>query len=200
MSNVEGMAAMGAPVVEEEGDGWEWAVVEVMGHRRHVGRCREVERFGAKMLRVDIPVAGEVANGWQTHFYAGSALFSYTVTDEASALKANKPVQSPAVYRIGYQSPVDDLYGSDDHYDEEDSVERARAESSGLRVVQALREYFPERFLASEEITPERIAALRGDLDLARQQGVLFRPDEAQAPYEVGPGQSTYDEPVRRDG
>ena len=39
-----------------ESDGWEWAVLEVFGHRRHAGRIREVEQFGAKMVRVDIPI------------------------------------------------------------------------------------------------------------------------------------------------
>ena len=38
-----------------ENDGWEWAIVEIMGHRKHAGRIREEERFGAKMLRVDVP-------------------------------------------------------------------------------------------------------------------------------------------------
>jgi Protein of unknown function (DUF5131) len=37
-----------------EGEG-EWALVEVFGHRKHYGRAREVERFGTKMLRVDVP-------------------------------------------------------------------------------------------------------------------------------------------------
>lgn len=27
----------------------EWAIVEMMGHRRRAGRIEEVERFGAKM-------------------------------------------------------------------------------------------------------------------------------------------------------
>lgn len=78
-------------------DGWEWAVVEIFGHRRHVGRVREVERFGAKMLRVDIPLRGDPAeHGWTTHFYAGSSIFSFTITDEASALRANTPCEPPA--------------------------------------------------------------------------------------------------------
>ena len=48
----------------EDNDGWEWAIVEIFGHRRHAGRTREEERFGAKMLRIDIPVKGaHGANG-----------------------------------------------------------------------------------------------------------------------------------------
>ena len=36
-----------------------WAQVEIFGHRRHYGRISEVERFGAKLLRVDVPIATE---------------------------------------------------------------------------------------------------------------------------------------------
>lgn len=67
---------------------WEWAVVEIFGHRSHAGRAREEEKFGAKMLRIDVPLKGDPdANGWETHFYGGSSIFSYTLTDEASVMK-----------------------------------------------------------------------------------------------------------------
>ena len=81
----------------EPDDGWEWAVVEVMGHRRHAGRTREVERFGAKMVRVDVPTKGDPeAHGWTTHFYPGAALFSFTPCTREAALAANKPYEPPA--------------------------------------------------------------------------------------------------------
>ena len=67
------------PVAEAtpaEADGWSWAVLEVFGHRRHSGRVREEERFGAKMLRIDVPNQGDpAAHGWTTHLYGGSAIF-----------------------------------------------------------------------------------------------------------------------------
>lgn len=53
----------------------EWAVVEIMGHRQHAGLCQEVQRFGATMLRIDVP--GENGRFKATHFYGGSAIFSY---------------------------------------------------------------------------------------------------------------------------
>ncbi|TIR88700.1 MAG: hypothetical protein E5X19_22515, partial [Mesorhizobium sp.] len=34
---------------------FEWMMVEIFGHRSHWGRGIEVERFGAKMLRIDVP-------------------------------------------------------------------------------------------------------------------------------------------------
>lgn len=87
--------------VEVAKPGWEWAIVEIMGHRKHYGRTREVERFGAKMLRVDIPKDGDPEkNGWETVFYSGASIFSYSLSDEASVLRANKPYELPARYRL----------------------------------------------------------------------------------------------------
>lgn len=97
-------------------DGFEWAVVEIFGHRRHAGRTREEERFGAKMLRIDVPNVvlrdGEAGariseiSGWTTHYYGGSAIFSFSLTDEASVVRANKPYDPPA--RLSYQPHEDD--------------------------------------------------------------------------------------------
>lgn len=96
-----------------EDDGWSWAIIEIMGFRKHAGRIREVEQFGTKMLRIDIPVKGDPAkNGWETHCYGGPSIFSITPTDEATALKINKPYEAPATYRL--PAPVDDF----DQYDE----------------------------------------------------------------------------------
>ena len=98
-----------------EADGWEWAVVEIFGHRRHYGRTREEERFGAKMLRIDVPVEGNPAEkGWQTLYYGGSSIFSFGLTDEASVMRANKPY-APASRLI---APPDDV---DFDQDEESS-------------------------------------------------------------------------------
>jgi hypothetical protein len=84
-----------------------------MGHRRHAGRCCEVERFGAKMLRVDIPVKGDpLANGWESAFYTGSSLFSYRLTDEATVMKANRGYSEPA--RLSYRSTDSDDPDLDD--------------------------------------------------------------------------------------
>lgn len=85
-----------------DNDGWEWAIVEIFGHRTHAGRTREEERFGTKMLRVDVPVRGDAAaHGWSTHYYGGAAIFSFTLTDEASVIRANKPYEPAS--RISYQ-------------------------------------------------------------------------------------------------
>ena len=107
MSDIE----TGPEVTAAEDDGWQWAIVEIFGHRRHAGRTREEERFGAKMLRIDIPVDGDpAAKGWTTHYYGGASIFSFSLCDEAAALKVNKPYASPS----RYLAPPDD---DDDNMD-----------------------------------------------------------------------------------
>jgi hypothetical protein len=101
---------------DTESDGFEWAIVEIFGHRQHAGRTREEERFGAKMLRVDVPKLEwrdeedgkrrAIVTGWTTHYYGGSAIFSFSLTDEATVIKANRPYDPPA--RLTYSAPEDD--------------------------------------------------------------------------------------------
>lgn len=100
-------------------DDFEYAVVEIFGHRRHAGRTREEERFGAKMLRVDVPIVERCAPeaddgkpalriiGWQTHYYGGAAIFSFSLTDANSVLLANRPRAEPS--RLTYQPHDDDI-------------------------------------------------------------------------------------------
>ncbi|APU92983.1 acetyltransferase [Ochrobactrum phage POI1126] len=102
-------------------DGFEWAVVEVFGHRRHAGRAREEERFGAKMLRIDIPSLAwpedqpeakePVITGWVTHFYGGASIFSYTLTTEQTAMQMNRPYKPASIYAL----PEPDLAGDDEY-------------------------------------------------------------------------------------
>jgi len=80
-------------------DGWEWAIVEIFGHRRHVGKAREEERFGSKLLRIDVPKLGPGKDDvtWSSHFYGGSSLFSYTPTDERTVMKYAEREYTPAI-------------------------------------------------------------------------------------------------------
>ncbi len=80
---------------------FEWGIIEIMGHRSHAGKVREEERFGAKMLRIDVPVKGDPEKlGWETHFYGGAAIFSFRLCDEATALRLNKPYGAASRYRL----------------------------------------------------------------------------------------------------
>jgi hypothetical protein len=112
-----------AEQVPADNGGWEWALVEIMGHRSHWGRVREEERFGAKMLRIDVPsfkktaeleVVGDSSSAsvqppepevvWSTHYYGGPSIFSFTLTDEATVMKRNRPYEPP--HRLTYQRPA----------------------------------------------------------------------------------------------
>lgn len=111
-----------------ENDGFEWAIVEIFGHRRHAGRAREEERFGSKMLRIDVPeIQADGSKVWASHFYGGGSIFSYTPTDEATVERYTaRRLSTPA---IPYSAPpegedaehgevefsdVDDVGGDDD--------------------------------------------------------------------------------------
>lgn len=50
-----------------------WAIVELMGHRQRGGYVKDVEMFGGKLLRVDIPVEPEKT---VTEFYGCSAIYA----------------------------------------------------------------------------------------------------------------------------
>lgn len=98
-----------------EGDGWEWMIVEIMGHRKHAGRVREEERFGARMLRIDVPVKGDPAtHGWLTHYYGGAAIFGVTFTDEATALRINKPYEAPGRFLPRFEEADDEEIDPDE--------------------------------------------------------------------------------------
>lgn len=86
----------------------EYAIVEIMGHRRLVGRIIDTERFGAKLLRIDVPTNGDFDQGFTSQFYAGSAIFSVTPTDLATVRRMNKPYESARLYSAPRAPFVDD--------------------------------------------------------------------------------------------
>lgn len=65
----------------------EWAVLELMGHRRLAGRVSEETIGGAAFIRIDVP-------GGATQFYAPGAVYCITPTSEEIArqfAEGNKP-------------------------------------------------------------------------------------------------------------
>jgi hypothetical protein len=69
----------------------QFAIVEMMGHRRFGARVSEVEQFGAKMMRAEIlvPNADPVIQ-----FVSPSSLYAVTLCDEATARKQNNDAWS----------------------------------------------------------------------------------------------------------
>lgn len=84
----------------------EYAIVEVFGHRRHAGRIVEVERFGTKLLRIDIPqpdaalAAGDpfLGSEYESHYYGGGSIFSLTPTTLDVVKKMNAPYRPALPY------------------------------------------------------------------------------------------------------
>ena len=63
----------------------------------------EVEKFGTKLLRIDIPETGKFGNGFTSQMYGGASLFSVTPCDLATVEKTNKPHEPMG--RLTYHEP-----------------------------------------------------------------------------------------------
>lgn len=89
-----------------------WALVEMMGHRQRAGYVKDVEMFGGKLLRIDIPVDDKTN---VTEFYGCSALYALRpcteemVRDHLKSTYDIRPVR-PVEYRpqIERRDPADD--------------------------------------------------------------------------------------------
>lgn len=87
-----------------------WAVVELMGHVRLAGRLSEVERFGGKLARLDVPQAD---GSFVTQFFGAAGVYRITFVSEAVARHVAKgtsaaPVQ-PWDFPKALNSPADPL-------------------------------------------------------------------------------------------
>jgi hypothetical protein len=100
-----------------------WACVEIFGHRKHYGRIKELERFGTKMLRVDVPtqtaapLLGE-SEQFETFLYGGASIFSLTPMTEEAARKGAE-AERPKPYKPLDRLPAPDRYGYGDDDDDE---------------------------------------------------------------------------------
>jgi hypothetical protein len=110
-------ATIEQPAPATDTHGWEWCFLEIMGHRSHWGKAREEERFGSKMIRIDVPNKGDpAAHGWTTHYYGGASIFSYSLTDDATVMRRNKPYEPPS--RLAIAAPEDNDFDHGGPYNE----------------------------------------------------------------------------------
>ena len=99
-----------------------WAILELMGHRRLGGSVKEVEMFGAKMCRIDIPSTINEDTTVATQFYGGGAIYCLTpCTEETARMVARMnqpaPVQRWELPPVRETSPQpDDGDGSDPQF------------------------------------------------------------------------------------
>lgn len=101
-----------------------WAMLELMGHRQRIGIIKEVEAYGGKMLRIDIPLkdfSGENSE-FASEFYGIASVYALRPISEEIARDYVKrsgdprPVR-PVDYRIEDKSRAvaqDDCMGDDD--------------------------------------------------------------------------------------
>ena len=69
-----------------------WAILELMGHAKTAGFVTEVERYGVKMGRIDVPDESEL--GFYTQFFGGSSVYRETPVSEEVArafVRASQP-------------------------------------------------------------------------------------------------------------
>lgn len=98
----------------------EFAIVELMGHRRRAGRIAEVERFGTKLLRIDIPNT----DGETTEFYGGGSIYALRPCTEDVAREAARQIGdlrpvAPVTYRLPPMAPPEGYEIDGDGGDEE---------------------------------------------------------------------------------
>lgn len=80
-----------------------WALVELMGRQRIVGKAKEETHFGAPLLRIDVP-ATEDADAY-TKFFGGGAIYCITPVSEAVALRLLANIRTEPVPAWDLRTP-----------------------------------------------------------------------------------------------
>jgi len=101
----------------------EWAVVELFGHVRLAGRVSEVERYGGKLLRLDIPRPD--GGGWlATKDIGQGALYAVTYVAEAVARLVAQHHQPAPVHHYELEAPSTTAGRDDDDEDDDEDFLR----------------------------------------------------------------------------
>jgi hypothetical protein len=94
----------------------EWAIIELLGHRRVAGRVREVQLAGAGFLRLDIPATDGHAE--QTQYIAPGSVYALHPVDEGTARKVAEYSRPEPVHR--WELPRPPARGEAADYDDGD--------------------------------------------------------------------------------
>ena len=110
---------------EQNGNGEafdQWAVVDVMGHQRYVGRVTEQVIAGTGFVRVDVPATDKI-QAWTKLIGTGSIYAITPVSEEiARAMVVNRQVEPIQAFELtprltSQASMFDDDYDGMDHYE-----------------------------------------------------------------------------------
>lgn len=100
-----------------------WALVELMGHRKRAGLCKDVAMFGTRLLRVDVPNEFDPKKivdpeKFTTEFYGGSSIYGLHPCDETTGRRlamahtydrAIEPYQEPSKpEQLSFIDPMDE--------------------------------------------------------------------------------------------
>jgi hypothetical protein len=84
----------------------QWAIVEIFGHRRHVGIVSQAEQYGTTMLRIDVP--GQAGVPEATFFYGGASIFGLTpITEERGKAELARISAALVTARLGVRHDLD---------------------------------------------------------------------------------------------
>ncbi len=90
----------------EDGKFCEWAILELLGHRRLAGRVQECTIAGAAFLRIDVP-KGDAVDEWElTQMYAPSSVYALTPVTEAVARRVAANITIEPVTRWDVAIPA----------------------------------------------------------------------------------------------
>jgi hypothetical protein len=109
--------------VSDDQKGFEgWAILELMGHRRLVGRLSEATIAGAAFVRIDV---ADADGNETTQFYSPAAVYALTPTTEEIARRAARTnsVQPISAWELRDRQPVK-LAAPADEDDEDTGGER----------------------------------------------------------------------------
>lgn len=106
----------------------EWAIVELMGHRRLAGKVTQAEMFGTALMRLDV-YPGDAEQPTATQFYGGSSIYCLTPTTESVCRRFAKNVAPEPVTKWDLAEKV--LPPASTARDDEDDFDDEPGEGDG---------------------------------------------------------------------
>lgn len=89
---------------EQEGNFESWALVELFGRNRIVGKVTEQSIGGCAFVRVDVPAHGNEPA--YTKFYGNGAIYAMSPVTEQAAMKLLDRVHQPSISRYDLPAPI----------------------------------------------------------------------------------------------
>lgn len=99
----------------------DWAILELMGHRRLGGKVRAATIAGAPFIRIDVPSADGKKTA--TQFYSPASVYCLTPTTEDVARALAQREQPSPVHRFELPGPTraEDMFEGRDRDDVDDA-------------------------------------------------------------------------------